>query len=155
MKNKHGGVTTSFKIDIIIFEKDWHFLMFSRLKRLKRLKFSPPWLPVYNSPNKSAYQVGWFGLLTRISTFTLNLPSYEASSRNLLPDEILLFGNINLYFPVPKYYDRYLLPFELRNLQKYRRISCLIHIWSVNVDQSFYEMQMLWSIVTLYMSWDK
>ena len=58
-------------------------------------------------------------------------------SRNLLPDKILLFGNINLYFPAPTYYDHYLQSFEVRNLQNYSRISCLIHIWSLNVDHSF------------------
>ena len=63
---------------------------FSKGLRFKVIEKQTRWShhQLQNTPNKSAYQVFWFGLLTRISTFTLNLPSYEASSRNLLPHEI-------------------------------------------------------------------
>ena len=52
LENKHGGVTTSLKINVIFLEKIDHFLMLLTRKRLERSKFSPPCLPVYNSPHK-------------------------------------------------------------------------------------------------------
>ena len=135
------------KIDVISFEKVVFFFMFSNPKRRKRLessKFSPPSLRVRNSPHKSAYQVGFLCCLHESAHIIKIFNITNHYSRNLLPDKILLFGNINLYFPPPKYYDHYLQSFEVRNLQNYSRISCLIHIWSLNVDHSFYEMHIIW-----------
>ena len=76
LENKHGGVTTSLKINVIFFEKIDPFLMFLTRKRSERSKFPPPCLPVYNSPHKIVNQVGLFGLLSLISTFNLNFPYY-------------------------------------------------------------------------------
>ena len=127
---------------VIFFEKVKLFWIIFWWKRLERTHRGDKLFITHLI--KSVYQI----LLAWMRTFSLKS---TISSQNPLLDDIVRFLYINVYFYLTQNYDHYLLLFELRKLQKYRRKSylnmCIFGLWMYN--SHFYEMPLLWSILTI------